>query len=448
MITRRSFLRGMSATAVLGHWLTAAETRAETGERPLRFMVMHRPNGTIASEWLPNGTVGSILQGFDGVKDYMMPIRGLDIVAEPRGTGTHEGALVTFMTGSEVGTSRVTSGDDWKNSAKSLDQIFCQTSPLLTDVSTPSLQLAAHNRQDGNPEVANRTLSYAGADEPLYPEVDTEQVYARLFSSFLPGGGTIAEQEALERARVRRASVLDFVTRDLTALRAVMPASERPVLDAHTEAVRALEASLDNSGGEDDPACEAPLSASGFKDNDEHVDVQRIAERQFELVRAAFQCDLTRTVTFMWSTSASRVNFTDLYSGMGRISHHSTSHGNLEDTNVKRPLAAIDKWYAERTSDFLSSLTQAPDIGGGNLFERTIVLYFSEVAAGNHSFENLPVVLFGGSETGLHTNRVFDATNRTTNELWLALAERFQVPNLTRLGSDKQASGPIPGLFA
>ncbi|HSI05416.1 MAG: DUF1552 domain-containing protein [Myxococcota bacterium] len=448
MITRRSFLRGLSATAVMGHWLTSAESRAQTGARPLRLMMMHRPNGTIASDWLPNGSIGPILQGFDGVGGVMAPLRGLRIVAEPHGTGTHEGALVTLMTGRSVGETRATSNDDWRNSAASLDQIFCQSSPLLGGTPTPSLQLAAHNRQDGNPEVANCTLSYAGPDQPLYPEVDTEQVYARLFSGIMPGGGTTAEQEAALRARARRASVLDFVTGDLTRLRALMPAAERDVLDAHTEAVRALETSLDAGNDPVDPVCTSPGSASGFRDNDEHVDVARIGARQLDLVRAAFQCDLTRTVTYMWSTSASRVNFTDLYSGMGRVSHHSLSHGDLSSAAVNRPLAAIDRWYADRTAEFLRNLESAPDIGGGNLLERTIVVYFSEVAAGNHTFSDLPVVLFGGSQTGLRTGAVADVRGRTTNELWLTLAQRFQVPNLTTLGTSAQASGPIPGLFA
>lgn len=447
MITRRSFLRGLSATAVMAHWLASAESRAQSGTRPLRLMVMHRPNGTIAQDWLNGGTPGSILQGFQSVQSYMAPLRGIDIVAEPRGTGTHEGALVTFMTGRSVGDTRPTSNDDWRNSARSLDQIFCDTSPLLAGTPTPSLQLAAHNRQDGNPEVANCTLSYAGPDQPLYPQVDTEQVYARLFAGILPGGGTEAEQEAARRARLKRASVLDFVTGDLNKLRALMPASERDVLDAHTQAVRALETSLDAGGDPENPVCAAPPQASGFNDNDEHGEVARIGARQLELVRAAFQCDLTRTVTYMWSTSASRVNFTDLYSGMGRVSHHSLSHGDLGDSAVSRPLSAIDRWYADRTSEFIQSLAYAPDIGGGNLLERTVVVYFSEVAAGNHSFTDVPVVLFGGSETGLTTG-VADIRRRTTNELWLTLAQRFEVPNLTSLGTAAQGRGPIGGLFA
>ncbi len=51
---------------------------------------------------------------------------------------------------------------------------------------------------------------------------------------------------------------------------------------------------------------------------------------------------------------------------------------------------------------------------------------------------------FGGSGTGLRTGAVTGIRGRTTNELWLTLAQRFEVPNLTSLGTTAQSRGTKP----
>jgi hypothetical protein len=226
-------------------------------------------------------------------------------------------------------------------------------------------------------------------------------------------------------------------------LRALAPASERAKLDAHADAIRDLEQSLEGFAG-----CEPGTAPGDPPDSDYYVDVQARGEAQLAILRTAFQCDLTRVVTFMWTPGASGVQFEGLFDGMQLMQHHSLSHQNLDAADVAQAMGAIDRWYSERTAEFLISLSETPEIDGtGSLLDNTLVLYVTEVGAGTHIFEPMPLVLFGGAGTGLQAGPIASFDGRPTNDLWLAIAERYGVP-MASLGAEGQSSGPLPGLFA
>lgn len=447
-LARRAFLRGLGALGAasgLGWWLRAAESRAEGLLAPRRLLVLHRPNGTIRPEWLPKGggpgaTLGPILEPFAELAPHMVVLDGLSIVTTNGGDSTHEGGLVTLMTGSEIGAARPPSPDDWKNTAASVDQRLAAASPHLTGVPFASMQVAAHNRQEGAPEVANRALSYSGPDAPLYPEIKPSQTYERLFGGLTPG----LDPAELARVRAKNKSVLDFLSADLARLDQLAPASERDKLEAHATAIRDLEKSLDGVSAGCTPG-DAPQDPV---DSDKHTEVAAVAEAQFAILRAALRCDVTRVLTFMWSPGASSVQFEGLYDGMGLFQHHALSHQNLGDELVAKNMAAIDRWYSERTAAFLKTLRDTPDVDGtSSLLDNTLVVYLSEVSAGNHTFDNLPLLLFGGAGVGLAGDRVVEYPGRSTNDLWLTIAGKFEV-DLGQLGEPGQSTGPLPDLLA
>jgi hypothetical protein len=446
---RRAFLRGLGAlgaTAGLGAWLGSAERRAEGAGAPRRLVVIQRPNGTIRNRWLPNGagpgaTLGPILEPFTDLFPRMVVTQGLDIVTSNGGNASHEGGLVTLMTGNPIGPSRPPSNDDWENTTASMDQVLATSASMLSSAPVPSVQLAAHNRQEGAPEIANLAMSYSDADAPLFPEVKPSLVYQRLFGNLLPGGMTEENAAALARARAKNKSVLDFIGADLARLDALAPASEKAKLEAHAEAIRQLEKTLDGTVSNCDPG-EEPADPT---DSDGHNDVGVVGEMQLALLRTALTCDITRVATFMWSAGASRVEFEGLYDGMSLVSHHPLSHGDLGSDAVADPMAAIDRWYSERTAAFIRTLAEVDDPAGGKLLDHTLVVYLSEVASGDHTFHDLPLILFGGQSMGIAGERFIDFGGRPTNDLWLTIAGLFGLP-MESLGADGQSQGSLPGL--
>jgi hypothetical protein len=171
-----------------------------------------------------------------------------------------------------------------------------------------------------------------------------------------------------------------------------------------------------------------------------------VGQQHLSIVRAAFSCDLARQVLFMWTAAASSAQWGNLYDGMPTFNHHTLSHRELGDPSVSRPLAAIDRWYSEQTSLFLQQLQSTPDVDALSLLDNTLVVYASPIRDGTHSDKQIPVALFGGDNLGHSGNRVVDAQGRPMNDLWLAIADRFEAP-LDTLGVPGQTTGPMDGVF-
>jgi hypothetical protein len=424
----------------LAVWLTSAE-RAEAGDPPpQRFMLLLRPNGTIRKEWVATGTttsftLPSITSAFESLKPNMVMVDGIKLVPSNGGLSTHEGGMNTLLTGSPVNGSRP-QPNDWKNTAASVDKTLLLPAPVFKD--KEPLYLSTDSRVDNaTPQVANRALAYSGPDQPIYPELKPSLVYARLFSTMMPGGAA-----ALARARARKQSVLDFMKSDLANLTALAPASQKPKLDQHGAVIRDLEKMLDTTAPVS--SCMQPAAPTDVAANTD-ADIGPLGALHFALVRAAFACDLTRVVFFMWTAAASSAVWEALYPGMPRYNHHALSHMNLADPNIAKALAAIDGWYANKTADFLTSLKTTPE-GTGTLLDNTLVMYTSEVSDGTHSYVNMPIALFGGPGVHLQGGRFLVEQNRTTNDLWLAIAKNFGSP-ITSLGAPEQSLGTITDIF-
>lgn len=445
-MTRRAWL-GRASLASLGAgmsgWLALAEGRAQGGPAPRRLMLMTRPNGTIYEQWMPANQpefqLPSASAPFEPLRGQMTLFDNLDLIlrgADP----LHESNMVCLLTGGPVDGLRP-APNDWMNVDPSIDQ-HLNTASVHFQNHKP-LYLAADGRVDNrNPQVANRAIAYTGRDEPVFPELQPSVVYQRVFAGLMPGGATEANQEALEAARREQRSVLDFVSWDLKKLTDAAPVQERDQLDRHASLIRELEMRLDETP---EASCEVPTEPDDVRINvDGNIGI--VGQQHLDIVRAAFSCDLARQVMFMWTAAASSAQWSNLYEGMPTFNHHALSHRDLGDSSVWRPLAAIDQWYSEQTSLFLQSLQSTPDVDGLSLLENTLVVYASPIRDGSHSPRQIPVALFGGEALGHSGNRIFDAQRRPMNDLWLAIADKFEAP-LDTLGSTGQTTGPMDGVF-
>jgi hypothetical protein len=433
----------------------------------------------------------------------MVMVDGLNLVAVAGGTATNsgqntpEGGMVALMTG--VPTLGYVGQQDHCAGGPSIDQLLLQRSPVLggLNFSKPtlfgSLQMAADVRSDRD-EIAPRVLSYLPpaigvpdpglARRPLFPESSPVNAYARLFGGASPGGTGAG-------ALAQNLGAIDYMRRDLARLRSLIPATEKGKLDAYAAAIAQLEASLrakyatptattcavpskppdfpyTSTGRQTPPASVVYTSlpgvdyyVSGQPTSHPHLD---LGLTQLRLIKAAFTCDLVRVATFMWASGTSWVLFPGMFQGAtvagGYTSapHHAVSH--TTDQGTEDWLSQIDQLYSSATSTFLQELATTPDIDGNMLLDNTIVVYVTEVARAFDSLQqNVPVILFGGKNTGLAGGtflKVQDGTlptqtggtgNRPFNDLWLALAPAFGV-SLTSLGASTQYTGPLPGVFS
>ena len=510
-IARRSFLRGCGGSAALMlPLLRSMEARAQGMPAPKRLLILHHCQGSPLDLWRPTAsattqtfTLPANSAPFAPLQSKMVMIDGLNLVTASQqasansGQNTSEGGMVALMTG--VPTLGMIGQQDHCAGGPSIDQILLDASPVLggalsaSPKKTPfgSLQLAADIRSTRD-EVAPRVLSYrapianpnlALARQPLFSETQPLNAFNRLFGGAAPAGTapTLA----------RELSVLDFMRSDLARLRTLAPSTQKDRLDVHADAIQQLESAIRQTlSGSPSGVCAPPASPPTFPttpgkqgpsstdyttlagvdyydpaDSNNHPH-QVLGQTHLALIKAAFLCDLTRVATFSWSSATSWVVFPGTFDGatlMFSGSSSSSPHYPPLSSNSPDEIAwwtAIDRFYAQQSSLAIQSIAAATDVDGNSLLDNTIVVYVTELSRRwDHDQRNMPLLVFGGKNTGLKGGTFLKITdgplasqtgastgNRPFNDFWLALAPAFGV-NLPSLGATNQFTGPLSGLF-
>lgn len=452
--SRRALLGGLGASplaALLGEPLVA---RAQSGV-PKRFIVIHKPCGTVPSRFFPQGgsetsfTLPSITEPFAPLKDDLVFLSRVNAPREEDWPGdAHGGGMMTMMTGLRPiplpGFDGNPDSHYLVGADRSIDQVLAAESPLLRGRPFPSLVLSpSRSSAEGQGLPGMRVLSYSGPGTrggALWPETRVDHLVNQLFQGITPDGGASAgAAAAATRLQARRRSVLDHVRGDLARLAREIPASERPRLDEHAAALARL---FDQLGGGDAPAgCARPsLTASGG--NTQYATAVR---HMFEIIRAALLCDRSRVVSLTLAHGNSPEGFHGLIPGVGSADgHHEISHA-LTDGGLPDMLA-IERWYSERVADFLLSLKRTPEGDGSSMLDHTLVAYFTDVSdSQGHNETDMPVLLFGGKALGLRGGRNVQV-GRAMPDVWVSVARAFGV-QLERFGNPAYNRGPAPNLF-
>jgi hypothetical protein len=421
--------------------------------------------------------------------------------------GGHEGGTVLMMTGTAVPGTR--SGepeqDDAYSGGPSFDQIFLKNVPTLKQPGLGYVNAICDSRVDYL-ETSTQCLSYGyntqsvasvqtgagtGTEHvPLLPTLRPLDLYTALFSGFMPGGGTGANNAALKKALQERKSVLDFSLRELAQLRTLAPSSEYDKIDIHTQSIQQINnqivqqingASMGNTVCT--PATMPPNTVGGADDRKSHNNYgnptatvaddmvhAQVGALHMGILKAAFACDIVRVATFQWSPGTNHVAFQGQFPGEASTiyQHHPLSHRiGTADTLVtgtgRKPevgfLTNIQTWYNTRMAALFTDWKGTTDAYGGNLFDNTVIPYLTEVAATGHEHNNIPAMIFGGKALGFKGGQyVALGGNRPHNDLWLTIAQTFGLsvtaaPLSGELfavnGAGKNwYTGPIAGLWA
>lgn len=480
-LARRSFFTAIGGAFGLQAILKNMEASAQGAGAPPRFLLTHFPVGTLRQRFLPQGTGESyepspLMSPFidAGLRQDMSVFYGFSDghLSCPNGGGHEAGTPFTTTGCSAEGTRQNGGeGDDGVAGGPSFDQIFLANVPDLARDGVGYANAICDARVDSN-ETSTQCLSYSYTQRsiaaarggnisehtPLLPQLSPAQLYASLFSGFMPGGNTEANREAALKGLRMRKSVLDFSLTELNELQRLAPAAERPKLDLHAEAIRKVESQLASQieSGELDgeqgvcmlPA-EPPRDLAGQKGNSQYLENvgsddsevhKAVIEAHTAVLLAAFQCDLIRVGTFQFSPGTNHVSFKGMWpSDPNRIAmHHPVSHAGsflggasdadpsgLAGADVDRYefLANVQTWYNQRLADFLVKLKLADDGFGGNLLDTMVVPYVTEVGQSNHTRSGKPAYLFGGSKLGLRHGSFRRFQDRAQVDLFLSCAQ-------------------------
>ncbi|MCB9684766.1 MAG: DUF1552 domain-containing protein [Alphaproteobacteria bacterium] len=420
MTSRRSVLRG-AAGAMLALPFLPSLARADD-RPPTRLVFFYVPNGIQKDWWTPDREgpdydLKAITAPLQPVRDQVTLFGGLENRnAEDEVPGDHARGTASFLSCVPV---RRTAGAD-VSAGVSADQVAART--LGRDTLFASLQLGVApggNTGDCTAGYAcayTRNISWAAPDRPLPNQTDPRLLFERLF-----GAGPGVDADTARIRSIARASVLDAVLADATALRARLGGEDRDKLGQYLQSVREVEQRAGALGA----ACDAPEPPPAGLSFPDHVAVTN------ELLALALACDLTRVATFMLGEAASNqtYDFVGVPGAHHAISHHQGDPKNLAD------LVTIGRWEVERFVDLVQRLQAFPE-GDGTLLDASLLLFSSEISDGDlHDHRDLPVLL-AGRGNGVHAPGTYrDEGGRPFADLLLAMLQGVGAP-VTTFGAD------------
>jgi len=456
--TRRNLIRGgLAATAAIP-LLDARRADGQSMTYPTRLVVMATPNGTRNSLFWPTGTetnfqLNTFTPDLAPFKSKLTFLKGIKL----------NPALQNGMLGGTVGSEHargtggmltgrpLKSGTQFKSfgnttsgwgSGQSLDQYL--VGRLQPNTTFPSLQVGVHVRDT---EVRAR-ISYAGADMPIPPREDPQDVFAALFGMSSGTSGNGMTDPALARLWAQRKSVFDANNAETDRLKMFLGQSDRDKLDAHLAAMRDVEKRLVGMTGTGSMAggltCTKPAQPAvvDLKNDDLYL---RAGQAQMDLAVAALACDQTRILTFQWSYSESEHLF-----GFLGISgnHHAISHDFSQSGVNYDAYNKIQTWYQQQFAYLLGKMDAIKE-GSGTLLDHSLVLWATEIGESTqHDLMTMPYVLAGSAGGKIRAGRLLDfsSNKRDNNQMLVSIGQAMGATDLTSFSDPSAATGPLPGL--
>ena len=432
---RRTFLRGMGATMalpLLEAMVPAATPLAKTAAQPVRRLgFVFMPMGCDITRWTLPGdnldTLSPILASLAPVREHVTAITNLELQnAYP---GSHATSNAAFLSAAKA---KLTESTDYYLGT-TVDQIAAQRIGQATQL--PSLELAMDHLQvvgqcdNGYACAYQNNLSWSSPTTPLPAEAHPRIVFESLFGD----GGGIAERRAALR---KKASLLDSFNEDLSRLQRNLGPGDRAKISQYLETVREVERRIQKA--------EADAKDNPLPDLDRPVGVPAAyadhARLMFDLQVLALQGDVTRVITFQLARETSNRTYPEI--GVSDPHHPLSHHGN-DPAKIER-MSKINAFHVSLFAEFLGKL-KATREGNGTLLDHTIYLYGSGIGNPNiHDHTNLPILVAGGSATGMKGNRHIKYAKPTPlANLHLTLLDKAGV----HLDSFADSKGKVDELF-
>jgi hypothetical protein len=171
---------------------------------------------------------------------------------------------------------------------------------------------------------------------------------------------------------------------------------DRGKIDQYLEGVRDVERRLQKAEEQRDQQLPLVDQPAGIPSTyDEH------AKLMFDLQVLAYQCDLTRVITFMMAREESSLTYPEV--GVPDA-HHPLSHHAYDGAKIAT-LSKINTYHIKLFADYLQKLRSTPD-GDGSLLDNVMLLYGAGISDSNvHKHDNLPILLAGGGSGSLTGGR-------------------------------------------
>ncbi len=400
-LSRRTTLRGLGvalALPLLDGMVPALTATNRTAAKPVRrFSGVFVPMGANMALWTPK-TEGPLelsptLQPLAPFRDRMVVLSGLGLTAaEPldEGGGAHSRCQAAFLTSARA---KKTDGPGFRV-GMSVDQVAAneigQATPLASLELALDIMEGVGGCNFGYTCAYLSTISWRTPTTPVPMENNPRAVFERLF-----GASDTTDARARMARSQKSKSILDAVNQDLARLQRGLGARDLTKLAEYFDAVRDVERRIQNAekGSEGLPVVARPF---GIPESfEEH------SRMMFDLQALAFQADLTRVATFMYSYEQNGRAYPEV--GVAEP-HHPLSHHQNDPEKLLR-LGKVNAFHSKMFAYLLERLESTSD-GEGSLLDHTMLHYGSGMSNPDpHDWLDLPTLVVGGQEAGIRGGR-------------------------------------------
>ena len=452
-VDRRTVLRGMLATGagvtvslpLLECMLNTNGTALALTGAPVSplYVTWFFGNGTLPGLWKPAATgagsqwtLSPQLQPLSDFKSDLTVVSGLEnrIVVIPE----HPSGSAGATTGAPLNGNAVR--------AKSIDQVVAD----LISEGAPfrSLELGVTPATPNGPEDSLHTVSHNGPNARNNAEFDPRAVFERLFQDNTgdPGGGQ--EDQAAKLARVRT-SVLDAILDDGASLQQRLGLADRERVEAHLEAIRAIERRIETvpDTGSTPVEC-GNLTAPTVGPDMRSEAPPEVNTAMAELATLALACQKTRVISFMFSLPAAHVYYRHLASNMNDDFHDTICHGDEGDDSSQVRVDTGVLYAMRCLNEFLTNLKNTA-YGSTNLLDSSLVYVTSDSAWGKiHTSTEWPVLFVGKAGGRLRGDEHHNFQGDNLSKALLTVA-RIMGSTATELGIDAgHVTEPLAGIVS
>ena len=390
-LSRRTILRGMGTAAVALPFLDSmVPALAAPTKAPVRLAFLYVPNGIMMRDWNPATEYEGKFQEFPRVMKPLEAYRN-DMLqlgnlthnsgrALLDGAGDHGRCSGSYLTGIQVKKTTI----DIKASI-SCDQIIANQ--IGSQTRFPSIELGMDDaRQAGDCDSGyscayTNNLAWRSETQPLPPTLDPRVFFEKLF-----GDGQILTPEQRAQQAKDRQSILDFVMADTKKLETSLGPTDKRKLDEYMSSIREVERQLEKAEKDNkqiNPGMDKPYGVP--EDFAEHFRLMT------DMIRLAFQADMTRVVTFLVTREGTSRAYREI--GIPDGHHPCTHHQNKPDLMEK--VSQINTYHTTQLAAFLEKMKSTQE-GDGSLLDNSMLIYGAGLSDGNrHLHEDLPTLLIG-----------------------------------------------------
>jgi hypothetical protein len=357
--------------------LNGERVRAQSAGVAKRLITMAWGSGIVPSAfYAPAGTLGTlppILAPLDPWKSKVLQIRGRSLggidakvmVDAGNRYGGHS-SYPSLLTGTATGTK------------PSIDSL------IADQLATAGLSKAQLNV---GCLPGSTSTSWRAGKVKNTSETNPYRLFTTLFA------GVSATPQQTSSLLLRRKSVLDHVTSELTNFQSAVGADDKAKIQAHLDSVREIEMQL--TGGmtpKPGSTCVAPPNTPAGINLTSPLTLPDHLRLMLDLVAAAVKCDMSRAITIDILDNGGANNQTFPWINVATPGFHTIAHNGASSFTQK---TQIDTWFFSQVAYLAGKLGTSSE-GAVTTLDNTAILVLNDMSEGDfHDVQNLPVVIVG-----------------------------------------------------